>query len=45
MGAHLLACEARLQLDAPKEGAPDLAAALGRPRTTPASKSNRKSSA
>lgn len=31
MGAHLLACEARLHLDAPEETAPDLASALGRP--------------
>ncbi len=31
MGAHLLACEARLHLDAPDEALPDLAAALGRP--------------
>lgn len=31
MGAHLLACEARLRLDAPEETAPDLAAALRRP--------------
>ena len=30
MGAHLLACEARLHLDAPEETAPDLASALGR---------------
>ena len=33
MTAHLLACEARLRLDAPEEAVPDLAAALGRPRT------------
>ena len=32
MGAHLLACEARLHLDAPEETVPDLAAALGRSR-------------
>lgn len=32
MVAHLLACEARLRLDLPGEAAPDLAAALGRPR-------------
>jgi len=32
MGAHLLACQARLRLDAPEEAAPDLAAALGRSR-------------
>lgn len=38
MGAHLLACEARLQLDAPGEAAPDLAAALGRPRAVPDAK-------
>lgn len=31
MGAHLLACEARLHLDTPEETAPDLASALGRP--------------
>lgn len=31
MRAHLLACEARLHLDAPEEALPDLAAALGRP--------------
>ena len=32
MRAHLLACEARLRLDAPEAAAPDLATALGRPR-------------
>lgn len=35
MSAHLLACEARLHLDAPEEAAPDLAAALGRPHAVP----------
>jgi len=33
MGAHLLACEARLHLDAPEQSVPDLAAALGRGAT------------
>ena len=35
MGAHLLACEARLHLDAPEEAAPDLASALGRGPAAP----------
>ena len=40
MTAHLLACEARLRLDGPEDAAaPDLAAALGRPR--PAAKGKR----
>jgi DNA-binding GntR family transcriptional regulator len=40
MTAHLLACEARLRLDAPDDAAaPDLAAALGRPR--PAARNKR----
>ena len=38
MRAHLLACEATLRLDAPEEAAPDLAAALGRPRPAAAAK-------
>lgn len=35
MGAHLLACEARLHLDAPDEAVSDLAAALGRSPVAP----------
>src|SRR3954453_8507065 len=41
MGAHLLACEARLHLDAPEETAPDLATALGRPSAAKAKRRTR----
>lgn len=38
MGAHLQACEARLQLDAPEDAPTDLAAVLGRSRPIPDTK-------